>query len=173
MILPGIDRDTPCSLTSSIILSPAPRSRSPWLQQYRSHPGGDLLRTISLRSRAIVSSRAIVVTWMWAVREPFGPTDAAGNRLRKDERQRGTSLNGGGDCFGFSHDHVRGVLSRRAEMFSLVRAPRFTESGSRRSASRREAAKFLCPPGGSKVAPTSASTAAWPDRSDHSEQATS
>lgn len=103
-----IDSDTLCSLTSSIIPSSAPRSRSPWLQQFRWFLGRSFLRSIGLRSRAIVSSRAIVLTWEMAVRRPRGPMDVAGNCLLKDEKPKGTFPNGDKVCLGFSHDHARG-----------------------------------------------------------------
>ncbi|MHC2171710.1 hypothetical protein ACVIQW_001097 [Bradyrhizobium diazoefficiens] len=122
---PRIDSDPLCASTSSIIPSPVPCSRSPWLQQFRWRPGRSFLRSTGLQSRAIVSSKSILVTWGSVVRKPCGPMDVLGNCLRKDERRKGTSQNGGRDCFGFSHDQARG-FHRSGSTFAAMSGARLT-----------------------------------------------
>ncbi len=119
--LPGLHLgSTACSLTNSIILSPAPCSRSPWSQQFHWFLGRSFLRSLGLRSRAIVWSRAIAASLGIAVRRPHGPMDVAGSCRRKDEKPKDIHSNGGKGCFGFSHDQARGVPALRATRSSLA-----------------------------------------------------
>lgn len=113
--LPGLHLgSTACSLTSSIILSPVPCSRSPWSQRFHWFPGRSFLQGMGLQSRAIVWSRAIAARLGMAVRRPHGLMDVVGSCRRKDEKPKDIRPNGGEGCLGFSDDQARGVSAYRA-----------------------------------------------------------